>query len=435
MDKFKIIGGQPLQGQINIAGAKNAALPLLCASILTAQTITLHEVPHLRDINTLKRLLLSLGAQIVEVPAHLSPSEFADPTAAIHGQSLSIAFPQINNAHTPYELVKTMRASVLVLGPLLARHGYAKVALPGGCAIGARPIDIHLKGLAAMGAKIDIVGGDVVAKADRLRGAQIVMDTVTVTGTENLLMAATLAEGETILENAAREPEVVDLAQLLKKMGADIKGEGTSRITIQGVAKLHHAEHTVIPDRIETGTILCAVAMCGGEVRLEKTSAHLLDIVIEKLREAGAHIETAPESMTITMNQRPRAISIRTDPYPGFPTDMQAQIMALDTIAMGSALISETIFENRFMHATELMRMGAKIRIDSHSAFIEGVERLQGAPVMATDLRASASLVIAALCAQGETIIERIYHLDRGYAQLEKKLSHLGAQVTRLVGQ
>lgn len=430
MEKFRIIGGRPLYGSVNISGAKNAALPLMCACILSPEPITLDNVPALRDISTLKRLLISLGAKIDEKHSPDNKVENVD------SQQLEIAFPQITSDNAPYDLVKTMRASVLVLGPLLARYGRARVALPGGCAIGARPIDIHLKGLEAMGAHIEIEKGDVVASIGggrkRLYGAKFVMDTVTVTGTENLLMAASLAEGTTVLENCAREPEIVDLAVLLKKMGAKISGEGSSRIEIVGVEKLATAYHSVIPDRIETGTILTAVAACGGEVVCKNTNGQLLELVIEKLIFAGANIECLENSIKINMNTRPKAVSIRTDPYPGFPTDMQAQIMALSAIGTGSALISETIFENRFLHATELMRMGAKIRIDSHSAFIEGVEQLQGAPVMATDLRASACMVIAGLVAKGETIIERIYHLDRGYANLEKKLAALGASVERI---
>jgi UDP-N-acetylglucosamine 1-carboxyvinyltransferase len=434
MDKFNIVGGKPLMGKITIAGAKNAALPLLCASILSAEKISISNVPHLRDIHTLKHLLLSLGANITEQHAPLDRQAMQDPSVIMPSQSLTLSFPSILNAHAPYDAVKTMRASVLVLGPMLARHGFARVALPGGCAIGARPIDIHLKGLVAMGAEINIEHGDVVAKvaSGRLVGARIVMETVTVTGTENLLMAAVLARGQTVLENAAQEPEVVDLAVLLKNMGAKIEGIGTSRLVIEGVESLHGAYHEVIPDRIETGTLLCAVAACGGEVSLENTAPQHLDAVIDKLREAGAKINIEGNTLTITMNQRPKAISLRTDPYPGFPTDMQAQVMALDTVASGSGLISETIFENRFLHATELMRMGAKIRVDTHSAFVEGVAQLQGAPVMATDLRASACLVIAGLAAKGTTIIDRIYHLDRGYAQLERKLARLGAQVSRI---
>lgn len=430
MDKFRIIGGKQLFGSVKISGAKNAALPLLCASILTNEPIRFKNVPALRDINTLKRLLISIGAEIIEKPSHYSA------TGEEISQELQIVIPQIKSEHAPYELVKTMRASVLVLGPILAYHGHARVALPGGCAIGARPIDIHLKGFEAMGAQIEIVQGDVIAKIpngrSRLKGANIIMNTVTVTGTENLLMAACLAEGTTILENSAREPEVVDLANLLIKMGAKIEGAGTSRIVITGVAKLHQAEHTVIADRIETGTILAVVASCGGEVTLENTNANLLEIVIAKISESGAEITATENNIHIKMNNRPRAVSIHTDPYPGFPTDMQAQIMALSAGGIGSSLITETIFENRFLHANELMRMGAKIKVDNHSAYVEGVEKLQGAPVMATDLRASACLVIAGLCAQGETIIERIYHLDRGYSKLEKKLTAIGAQVERI---
>ncbi|HEX5476593.1 MAG TPA: UDP-N-acetylglucosamine 1-carboxyvinyltransferase [Burkholderiales bacterium] len=416
MDKLRVTGGRPLEGALRISGAKNAALPIMCAALLTEEPVALANVPQLMDISTMARLLERMGLQLERFPGgemRLNGKTIADPTA-------------------PYELVKTMRASVLVLGPLLARCGRAKVSLPGGCAIGARPVDQHIKGLQAMGATISVEHGYMHASAGRLRGARIVMDLVTVTGTENLMMAATLAEGTTLLENAAREPEVLDLARCLGAMGAKIQGAGSDVIRIEGVASLGGAAHRVMPDRIETGTYLAAVAAAGGKVRLAGAAADSLDATLEKLREAGARIAVAGDAIDIEMAGRPAAVSVRTAPYPGFPTDMQAQFMALATIGRGSALITETIFENRFMHALELQRLGADISIQGSSALVRGVERLQAASVMATDLRASAGLVIAALVAEGTTQIERIYHLDRGYEALEKKLCGLGARVARL---
>ena len=414
MDKLRISGGRPLRGEVRVSGAKNAALPILCAALLTERPLKLANVPHLMDISTMARLLGQMGVQVERSRENLvlNAKTISDPTA-------------------PYELVKTMRASVLVLGPLLARCGRAKVSLPGGCAIGQRPVDQHVKGLQAMGATISVEHGYMHAEAKRLRGARIVMDMVTVTGTENLMMAAALAEGETLLENAAREPEVVDLARCLAAMGAKIEGAGSDAIRIEGVASLGGAAHRVMPDRIETGTYLAAVAAAGGKVTLTGAAPDTLDATLEKLREAGAAITTTDSSIQIEMQKKPVAVSIRTAPYPGFATDMQAQFMALASIASGTATVTETIFENRFMHALELQRLGADISIQGNTAVVKGVERLQGATVMATDLRASASLVIAGLVAEGETTIERIYHLDRGYEALEKKLSALGARVER----
>ena len=415
MDKLRIRGGRALEGELRVSGAKNAALPIMCAALLTSQPLRLANVPRLMDVSTMARLLVQMGAA-VERPGEgamvLRASDIAEPTAS-------------------YDLVKTMRASVLVLGPLLARCGRAKVSLPGGCAIGQRPVDQHVKGLQAMGASISIDHGYMHASAARLRGARIVMDMVTVTGTENLMMAATLAEGTTLLENAAREPEVVDLARCLSAMGAKIEGAGSDVIRIEGVGSLGGAAHRVMPDRIETGTYLAAAAATGGKVRLLGAAADSLDASLEKLREAGARIETTADSIAIEMAARPNAVSVRTAPYPGFATDMQAQFMALASIARGTAVVTETIFENRFMHALELQRLGADITIQGNSAVVRGVERLQGATVMATDLRASAGLVIAGLVAEGETVVDRIYHLDRGYEALEKKLSALGALVER----
>jgi len=415
MDKLKIRGGRPLEGTVPVSGAKNAALPILCAALLTDRPLRLSNVPRLMDISTMGRLLRQMGVQVdsSEKELLLDGKSMADPTA-------------------PYELVKTMRASVLVLGPLLARCGRAKVSLPGGCAIGQRPVDQHVKGLQAMGAMIDIEHGYMLAEAKRLRGARIVMDMVTVTGTENLMMAAVLAEGETLLENAAREPEVVDLARCLIAMGARIEGAGTDAIRVVGVASLGGAAHRVMPDRIETGTYLAAVAATGGKVMLTGAAPDTLDATLEKLREAGATIVCGDSSIEIEMARRARAVSVRTAPYPGFATDMQAQFMALATVAQGTATVTETIFENRFMHALELQRLGADIAIQGNTAVVRGVERLQGASVMATDLRASASLVIAGLVAEGETTIERIYHLDRGYEALDEKLGALGARVERV---
>jgi UDP-N-acetylglucosamine 1-carboxyvinyltransferase len=415
MDKLRITGGRPLEGEVRISGAKNAALPIMCAALLSAKPLSVTNVPQLMDTSTLTTLLGQLGVDV----------ERSDGRMVLQAKTIS-------RPVAPYELVKTMRASVLVLGPLLARCGHAKVSLPGGCAIGARPVDQHIKGLQAMGATINVDHGDIRASAERLRGARIVMDLVTVTGTENLMMAATLAEGTTVLENAAREPEVVDLARCLTAMGAKIEGAGSDVIRIEGVASLGGAEHRVMPDRIETGTYLAAAAAAGGKVRLVGAAHDTLEATLEKLREAGASIRLGESSIEIEAQGRPRSVSLRTAPYPGFATDMQAQFMALATIASGSASITETIFENRFMHALEMQRMGADISIHGNTALVRGVERLQGATVMATDLRASAGLVVAALVAEGSSQIERIYHLDRGYETLEKKLSALGARVERV---
>jgi UDP-N-acetylglucosamine 1-carboxyvinyltransferase len=415
VDRLKITGGRPLEGTVQVSGAKNAALPIMCATLLSEQPLRLTSVPRLMDISTLVKLLAQMGVQV----------ERAGDELLLHGKT-------IRDPTAPYELVKTMRASVLVLGPLLARCGRAKVSLPGGCAIGQRPVDQHVKGLQAMGATISIEHGYMHAEARRLRGARIVMDMVTVTGTENLMMAAVLAEGETRLENAAREPEVVDLARCLAAMGAKIEGAGSDTIRIQGVASLGGAEHRVMPDRIETGTYLAAVAATGGKVRLTGAAPDTLGATLDKLRETGAAVKTRDAEIEVEAQARPKAVSVHTAPYPGFATDMQAQFMALDTIASGTATVVETIFENRFMHALELRRLGADIGIQGNTAVVRGVERLQGATVMATDLRASASLVIAGLVAEGETVIERIYHLDRGYESLEKKLGALGARIERI---
>ena len=416
MDKLLIEGGTPLIGEVAISGAKNAALPILCSSLLVAEPVRFSNVPHLNDISTMLRLIGQMGVEVT-----------MDGTdgMVLNGQGL-------NNPTAPYDMVKTMRASILVLGPLLARCGEAKVSLPGGCAIGARPVDQHIRGLQAMGAEIHVENGYVHAKASRLHGARIVTDMVTVTGTENLMMAATLAEGETIIENAAREPEVVDLANCLIAMGAKISGAGTDSISIVGVERLHGASHAIMPDRIESGTYLCAAAATAGNIRLTNTSASLLDSVIQKLIEAGCEISSEGDSISIKAPQRLKSVSVRTEPYPAFPTDMQAQFMAINCIAQGTAVIRETIFENRFMHAVELIRLGADIKIDGNNALVTGLPRLDGATVMATDLRASASLVIAGLVAQGETLIERIYHLDRGYERIEEKLTRLGANVRRV---
>ncbi|MDS1139964.1 UDP-N-acetylglucosamine 1-carboxyvinyltransferase [Pusillimonas sp. SM2304] len=416
MDKLHITGGNRLNGEITISGAKNAALPILCASLLTADTVTLQNVPALNDIGTTLRLLKQMGVQSdhsKDGVVHLDAS-------------------QVNSLEAPYELVKTMRASILVLGPLLTRFGEARVSLPGGCAIGQRPVDQHIKGLEAMGADIKIEHGFVVAKAKRLKGASIRTDMVTVTGTENLMMAAVLAEGRSTLENAAREPEITDLAELLNKMGARIQGHGTDRIVIDGVERLHGASHQVVADRIEAGTFLCAVGAAGGEIMLRRAAPHTMGAVIDKLQEAGLTIECGDDWIRGSMNKRPRATGFRTREYPGFPTDMQAQLMALNTIADGTAVIVENIFENRYMHVQELGRMGAQIDIDGHTAVVTGVPQLSGATVMATDLRASASLVIAGLAAFGDTVVERIYHLDRGYERMEEKLRSVGAQIQRL---
>ena len=420
MDKLLIRGGRRLQGEVPIAGAKNAALPELTAALLTDEPVQLANVPRLQDVATMLKLLRNMG-----VAAARSP----DDPAVVTLDASALTAPE-----APYELVKTMRASILVLGPLLARLGRAKVSLPGGCAIGSRPVDQHIKGLQAMGAEIAVEHGYIVARARRLKGARITTDMVTVTGTENLLMAATLADGETLLENAAQEPEVTDLAELLIAMGARIEGHGTSRIRVQGVDALHAPRdgHRIIPDRIETGTFLCAVAAAGGDVTLRHTRADHLDALIDKLREAGVLIDAGGDWIRVRAEGRLGAVGFRTSEYPAFPTDMQAQLMAVNCIAEGSAVISETIFENRFMHVNELVRLGAKIEIDGHTAVVHGVPQLSGATVMATDLRASASLVIAGLVAEGQTQVERIYHLDRGYDRMEAKLRAIGADIERV---
>jgi UDP-N-acetylglucosamine 1-carboxyvinyltransferase len=415
MDKLKIRGGTRLAGEITVSGAKNAALPILAASLLTADELIVDNVPQLQDVATTLKLLKQMGVAVER-----------------DGATVRLKANDLTNTEAPYELVKTMRASILVLGPLIARAGQARVSLPGGCAIGARPVDQHIKGLEALGATIRIENGFVVAEAKRLRGARISTDMVTVTGTENLMMAATLAHGETILENVAREPEVVDLAAALNAMGARIRGAGTDRITVEGVERLHGARHRVMPDRIETGTFLSAVVAAGGHAALRGAAAGTLESVLAKLREAGAQIDAQSGPLRVRMDSRPRAVSLRTAPYPDFPTDMQAQFTALNCIADGVGTITETIFENRFMHVHELQRLGAHITIDGNTATVRGVDKLAGAPVMATDLRASASLVIAALAAEGETKVDRIYHLDRGYENMERKLAALGADVVRV---
>jgi UDP-N-acetylglucosamine 1-carboxyvinyltransferase len=418
MDKLLIRGGRRLDGTVTISGAKNAALPELCAALLTTDAVTLHNVPRLHDVSTALKLLASLG---VAIHRDESAPEVVTLTAS-----------DLTSREASYDLVKTMRASILVLGPLLARFGEARVSLPGGCAIGSRPVDQHIKGLQAMGAEITVEHGYIVARAARLKGARITTDMVTVTGTENLLMAATLADGETVLENAAQEPEIPDLAEMLIAMGAKIEGHGTSRIRIEGVTRLHGATHAVIPDRIETGTFLCAVAAAGGDVLLAGARADHLETAIDKLREAGVTIEAGEGWIRVKASGRLKPMSFRTREYPAFPTDMQAQFMALDCIADGTAVVTETIFENRFMHVNELVRLGAKIEVDGHTAVVHGAPRLSGATVMATDLRASASLVIAGLVAEGETVVERIYHLDRGYDRMEAKLRAIGADIERI---
>jgi UDP-N-acetylglucosamine 1-carboxyvinyltransferase len=417
MDKFLIEGNGPLSGEVAAGGAKNAALPILCASLLVDDTLELSNVPDLHDIATTKKLLAQMGVAV----ASPGPGLF---TADASGIQTCVA---------PYELVKTMRASILVLGPLLARRGHAEVSLPGGCAIGARPVDLHLMGLKAMGAEIELEDGFIKARATRLRGARIYFDTVTVTGTENLMMAATLADGETVLENAAREPEVVDLANCLVKMGAKIRGIGTGTIIVQGVDALHGAAHRVIPDRIEGGTFLVAAAITRGRIRLTHTDPGGLDAVLVKLQQAGSKVATGEDWVEVdSQGRRPLAVNLHTMPHPGFPTDMQAQFMALDTYAEGVGTIRETIFENRFMHAQELLRLGADIRLEGNTAIVSGRAKLKGAPVMATDLRASAALVLAALAAEGATKVDRVYHIDRGYEHIEQKLSALGARIARV---
>ena len=428
MDKLLIRGGRPLHGEVPISGAKNAALPELCACLLTAEPVILTNVPRLQDVSTMLKLIRNMGVEVVREEG--AAAGLQDPGR------VTVNAGALSSPEAPYELVKTMRASVLALGPLLARFGRAKVSLPGGCAIGSRPVDQHIKGLTAMGAEIVVEHGYMIAKLPegrtRLKGARIATDMVTVTGTENFLMAACLAEGETILENAAQEPEIPDLAEMLIKMGARIEGHGTSRIRIQGVEKLHGCEHQVVADRIETGTFLCAVAATGGDVVLQHGRAEHLEAVVEKLRDAGATITELEGGIRVQSQGRLKAQSFRTTEYPGFPTDMQAQFMALNCVSHGTAKVTETIFENRFMHVNEMVRLGAHIQIDGKVSVVEGVEKLSGATVMATDLRASASLVIAGLVAEGDTLVERIYHLDRGYDQMEAKLRALGADIERI---
>ncbi len=416
MQKLIIQGSNPLQGEINISGAKNAALPVLCAALLTPDTLKIRNLPHLNDVTTMLKLLKEMGIKVLTN----NPSE-VELTAA-----------NLSHLVAPYEMVKTMRAAILVLGPMLARAGEATISLPGGCAIGMRPVDQHIKGLQAMGAEINIEHGYIHAVAKQLCGARIVMDMITVTGTENLMMAATLATGTTILENAAREPEVVDLANCLIAMGAKITGAGSDIITIEGVKSLHSAEHQVMPDRIETGTFLVAATACGGDIHLKNTQTNSLDAVLDKLGETGALIESGENWINLKMDTKPKSVNLRTAPYPAFPTDMQAQFMSMNCVADGTAIITETIFENRLMHVQELKRMNANIKVEGNTAIVHGIPQLDGADVMATDLRASASLIIAGLVAQGETTIDRIYHLDRGYERIEVKLSQVGAQITRI---
>lgn len=415
MQKLVIQGGIPLRGEVRISGAKNAALPMMCASLLTSDVLQLSNMPDLHDIATMRKLLEQMGVQ-----------------AAVQGDEMTLHGAHVDRLEAPYDMVKTMRAAVLVLGPLVARFGEARVSMPGGCAIGSRPVDIHIKGLQAMGAQIFIEHGYIHAQAKRLKGARILFDIVSVTSTENLMMAAALAKGVTVLENAAREPEVVDLAHCLIAMGAKIEGAGSHTIVITGVDRLHGAAHRIMPDRIESGTFLVAAAATGGSIVLRDTRADILDSVLEKLTEAGACIRSDSESIHLDMAGRPRSVNLRTAPYPAFPTDMQAQFMALNVIADSSAMVVETIFENRFMHVQELRRLGARIDVEGNTALVHGVDHLEGATVMATDLRASACLVIAGLVAQGETVIDRIYHLDRGYEHIEIKLSQLGANIFRI---
>jgi UDP-N-acetylglucosamine 1-carboxyvinyltransferase len=419
MDKLIITGGNPLSGDVRISGAKNAALPILAATLLAEEPMVIGNIPHLRDITTTMELLGRMGVELtVDEKMHVE-----------------VDAGRLNNPFAPYELVKTMRASILVLGPLLARCGRADVSLPGGCAIGSRPVDLHIEGLRAMGAEITVEGGYIKARASRLKGVRLVLDMITVTGTENLMMAAVLADGVTLLENAAREPEVVDLANCLNAMGARISGAGTTEIRIEGVKALHGARYDVLPDRIETGTYLVAGAISGGRVRVRDTDPTLLDAVLQKLREAGADLEVGDDYVVLDMHgKRPKAVNLHTAPYPAFPTDMQAQFTALNSVAEGVGTITEDVFENRFMHVQELQRMGARIKLEGNTAICEGIARLTGAPVMATDLRASASLVLAGLVAEGETVVDRIYHVDRGYQDIEDKFAGLGAQIRRVPG-
>lgn len=419
MDKLIITGGKKLSGELRISGAKNAALPILAATLLSETPVSVGNIPHLHDITTTMELLGRMGVQLV----------------VDEKMNIEVDASSITSFEAPYELVRTMRASILVLGPLLARHGEAHVSLPGGCAIGTRPVDVHLSGLAKMGADITVENGYIHAKVDRLKGCRLVLELITVTGTENLLMAATLAEGTTIIENAAKEPEVTDLAHFLNAMGAKISGIGTDVLVIEGVERLgvENLHYNILPDRIETGTYLVAAAITGGKVRLKNTRPDLLDVVLEKLIEAGADISTGENWIQLDMQgNKPKAVSVRTAPYPAFPTDMQAQFTAMNTIAEGVGLITETVFENRFMHVQELQRMGADIKLESNTAICTGVKKLTAAPVMATDLRASASLVIAALAAEGDTLVDRIYHIDRGYDHIEEKLTQLGATIRRV---
>ena len=417
MDKLLIHGGRELAGDVTISGAKNAALPILAATLLATEPVTISNVPHLKDVTTTISLLQTMGVQIT-VDEHLN---------------VEVDASEVGSRKAPYELVKTMRASILVLGPLVARFGEADVSLPGGCAIGARPVNLHVAGLQAMGADVTVENGFIKARAGRLEGAHIVFDTVTVTGTENLLMAAVLADGETVLENAAREPEVTDLANFLIAMGAQIEGAGTGTIVVQGVERLGGTAYSVLPDRIETGTYLVAAAMTGGHIRVEKTAPDTLEAVLIKLAEAGADLATGPDWIEIDMHgRRPRSVDVRTAPYPAFPTDMQAQFCAMNAVADGVGTITETIFENRFQHVLELQRMGADIQLEGNTAICTGIERLTAAPVMATDLRASAGLVLAGLAADGETLVDRVYHVDRGYERIEEKLRQLGATIRRV---
>ena len=419
MDKLQVAGGPPLEGEVRVSGAKNAALPILAATLLASEPVAIGNVPHLQDVTTMIELLGRMGVTVTvdeRMNVEVDANTLRQPIA-------------------PYDLVKTMRASILVLGPLLARFGQADVSLPGGCAIGARPVNIHVAGLQAMGAEISIENGYIRARASRLRGARLALDTVTVTGTENLMMAATLADGQTVIENAAREPEVIDLADCLNALGAKVRGAGTDTIVIDGVERLHGGSHRVLPDRIEAGTYLVAGAITSGRVHLKQVAPAHLDAVLAKLREAGATVTSGADWIELDMRgRRPRAVDLRTAPYPAFPTDMQAQFAALDTVADGVGTIIETIFENRFMHMLEMRRLGAEIRLEGNTAIIKGVPKLQAAPVMATDLRASASLVLAGLVAEGRTVIDRIYHIDRGYEAIEEKLSALGADIRRIPG-
>ncbi len=417
MDKLIISGGIPLEGQVRVSGAKNAVLPILAATLLADGPVVVENVPHLNDVTTTMSLLGRMGVNLT----------------VDERMNIEVDCGEISELYAPYDLVKTMRASILVLGPMLARYGRAEVSLPGGCAIGSRPVNLHIEGLRAMGAEVWVADGYIHARCKRLKGTRYVLDAVTVTGTENLMMAATLAEGTTVLENAAREPEVVDLANFLNRMGAQVSGAGSDRIVIDGVRSLRGTRYRVLPDRIETGTFLCAAAMSGGNIRVRDTSPHLLEAVLNKLEDAGAHLNVGEDTIELRMDgRRPRAVHVRTAPFPAFPTDMQAQFTALNAVAEGSGTITETVFENRFMHVQEMQRMGANMRVEGNTAIVQGVDHLTGAPVMATDLRASASLILAGLVAQGETTVDRIYHIDRGYECIEEKLSQLGARIRRV---